>query len=75
MSPLHLRYRLLYTKHIVYRTIHHIHKFLKRKTKPVAKRALVGVFGIRDLGKFKKYQRKLDSIAFSLEVKSNYDSL
>ena len=36
--------------------------------KNLAKRVLVGCFGIRDLGKFNKYQRRLDSMALFLEV-------
>ena len=43
---------------------------MKRKCeKNVVKRMLVGYLGIRDIGKFKKYQRKLDSVVLGLEVR------
>jgi hypothetical protein len=44
---------------------------MKRKSQEnVAKRILVGYFGLRDLGKFKKYHRKLDDVASGFQVNS-----
>lgn len=43
---------------------------MKRKSqKSLTKRTLVGYFGLRDIGKFKKYQRKLGSVASGFEVR------
>lgn len=54
----------------LYRTVYRIHQLMKRKNKKnVVKRTLVGCFGLRNLGKFKKYQRRLDSVALFLEVR------
>lgn len=53
------------------KTVERIHGLIKRKSKNFAKRILVGVLGIRDLGKLEKYQRRLDSVATSLESKPN----
>ena len=42
---------------------------MKRNSqKNFTKRTLEGYFGLRDLGKFKKYQRKLVSVASGFEV-------
>ena len=51
-----------------------IHKFMKRKSQEsFTKRTFVGYLGLRDLGKFKKYERKLDSVASVFEVQDlNY---
>jgi hypothetical protein len=55
---------------LLFSTVYNIHKFMKRKSeKNVAKRILVGYFGLRDLGKSRKYQRKLGFVASSLEVR------
>ena len=44
---------------------------MRRKCeKNVVKRILVGCFGIRDLGKFDRYQRRLDSVALGLKVRT-----
>lgn len=49
-------------------TVYYIHKLMKRKSEEsLAKRIVVGYFGLRDLRKFKKYQRKLDAVASSFE--------
>ena len=49
--------------------MYRIHKFMKRESqKSITKRVLVGYLGLRDLGKFEKYQRKLDSVASGFEV-------
>lgn len=53
-------------------TVYRVHGLMTRKCeKNLANRILVGCFGIRDLGKFKKYQRRLDSVASGLESKPN----
>jgi len=47
-----------------------IHELLLRKSeKNLAKRVLLGCFGIRDLGKFNKYQRRLGIMALFLQSK------
>ena len=54
---------------LVYSTTCRIHKLMERKSeKNLAKRVLLGCFGIRDLGKFNKYQRRLGVLALSLQV-------
>ena len=43
---------------------------MKRKSKEsFTKRILLGYFGLRDLGKFEEYQRKLDYVASGFEVR------
>jgi len=45
---------------------------MRRKSeKNLAKRVLLGCFGIRDLGKFNKYERRLGIMAFCLQSKPN----
>jgi len=51
-------------------TVQRIHKLLKRKSKNFAKR-FFKAYVVRDLGKFKKYEERLDSIAEDLEKLSN----
>jgi hypothetical protein len=41
---------------------------LERKFKNFAKR-IFGAYVVRDLGKFKKYEERLDSVAEDLEVR------
>ena len=54
---------------LVYSMACHIHKLFGRKSeKNFAKRLLLGCFGIRDLGKFNIYQRKLTIMASCLQV-------
>jgi len=43
----------------------------RRSQKGLTKRTLVGYFGLRDLGKFKKYERDLDSVALGFESEPN----
>jgi len=52
-------------------TVDFIHKFMIRSQKSSTKRILVGYFGLRDLRKFKKYERKLDSVASGFESPPN----
>ena len=60
----------------IYSTVYYIYKLVKRKSqKRFAKRILVGYFGLRDIGKFKKYQRKLGSVASSFQVHDQSISL
>ena len=54
---------------LVYSTTSCIHKLMGRKSeKNPAKRVLLGCFGIRDLGKFNKYQQRLCIMALRLQV-------
>lgn len=54
---------------LVYSTTCRIHRLMGRKSeKNLAKRVLLGCFGIRDLGKFNKYQQRLGNMTLSLQV-------
>ncbi|KAF8805487.1 hypothetical protein BYT27DRAFT_7212972 [Phlegmacium glaucopus] len=48
-----------------------IKELVQKCEKNPAKRILVGCFGIRDLGSFKEYQERLDSVASFLEGRPN----
>ena len=70
--PFHLTLRwrgLVPNRFLLHRTVCRIHEFMKRNSETISKRIVSGYFGIRDIGKFKKYQQKLDSVALALEVR------
>jgi len=55
---------------LVYSTTCGIHKLMRRKSEnSLAKRVLLGYFGIRDHGKFNKYQQRLGVVASRLQSK------
>ena len=58
-----------WTLTLFYSTTRRIHELMGRKSeKSLAKRVLLGCFGIRDLGKVNKYQQKLGAVALRLQV-------
>jgi len=53
-------------------TIFDVYRLMKRKSREnIARRVLEGFFGVRDIGKLKKYQRRLESVASGLEVRDH----